>query len=60
VTKPDLDTLKADAVNKYAEYIQAEKRLWDVEDGFADIALYKAFKKTKSAFHSANQKWRMH
>ena len=36
ITKHDLDTLRADAVLKYAEYLQAEQRLWDGGKGFAD------------------------
>ena len=50
MTKADLDTLKADALNKHADYVKAEQKLWDTKNGFADIDLYKAFKKSKSRF----------
>jgi hypothetical protein len=57
ITKEQLDSLRLDSINKHIEYIKAEKKLWDVEGGFADIILYKAFKKAKSAFHVAIQEW---
>jgi len=57
MTKEALDILKADAASKYDEYLQAEEKLWSVKNAFEDIALYKVFKKAKSAFHAANQKW---
>jgi hypothetical protein len=40
-----------------AAYIYSEMRLWDNKDGFANLLLYKAFKKAKSTFHTANGKW---
>jgi hypothetical protein len=57
VTKVELNELRMDAVDKYAAYIDAEIKLWEEKDGFANLRLYKAFKKAKSAFHIANEKW---
>jgi hypothetical protein len=50
VTKVELNELRIDAVDKYAAYIDAEIKLWEEKDGFANLRLYKAFKKAKSAF----------
>jgi hypothetical protein len=56
MTKIELHELRTAAVDKYAAYIHAEIRLWE-KDGFINLPLYKAFKKSKSAFHIANNKW---
>jgi len=50
ITKETLDILRTEALNRHTEYIEAEKRLWESKNGFADIALYKTYKKAKSIF----------
>ena len=57
MTEAELHALRADAVDKYAIYIESEMKLWQEKDGFANLQLYKAFKKAKTAFHAANGKW---
>jgi hypothetical protein len=57
VTEAELHALRADAVEKYATYIDSEIKLWEEKGGFANLQLYKAFKKAKTAFHAANGKW---
>jgi hypothetical protein len=56
VTEAELHALKADAVEKYATYIDSEIKLWEEKNGFANLKLYKAFKRAKTAFYVANGK----
>ena len=57
MNRAELNALREDAVDKYAAYVDSEIRLWDAKDGFTNLRLYKAFKRAKSQFHTANGKW---
>lgn len=56
-TRKELEAMRADAYKKHDAYIEAEKQLWEAGDGFPSLELYKVFKKAKTAFHNANEKW---